>query len=127
MLNLQTIAETLATKTKGNSWILVTSQEDIESVVGDINKTQKNDFSKIQARFKLKIPLTSANVDEVIEKRILDKTDPAKTLLKNVWKSEQSNFETILSFSEVGVQFKGYKGEDDFINKFPFVSYLYVR
>ena len=125
MLNLQTIAETLATKTKGNSWILVTSQEDIESVVGDINKTQKNDFSKIQARFKLKIPLTSANVDEVIEKRILDKTDPAKTLLKNVWKSEQSNFETILSFSEVGVQFKGYKGEDDFINKFPFVSYQF--
>jgi hypothetical protein len=125
MLNLQTIAETLATKTKGNSWILVTSQEDMESVVGDMNKTQKNDFSKIQARFKLKIPLTSANVDEVIEKRLLDKTDPARTLLKNVWKKEQSNMETLLSFSEVGVQFKGYKGENDFINKYPFVSYQF--
>lgn len=125
MLNLQTIAETLATKTKGNSWILVTSQEDMESVVGDMNKNQKNDFSKIQARFKLKIPLTSANVDEVIEKRLLDKTDPTKTLLKSVWKKEQSNLETILSFSEVGVQFKGYKGEDDFINKYPFVAYQF--
>ncbi len=125
MLNLQTIAETLATKTKGNSWILVTSQEDMESVVGDMNKNQKNDFSKIQARFKLKIPLTSANVDEVIEKRLLDKTDPTKTLLKSVWKKEQSNLETILSFSEVGVQFKGYKGENDFINKYPFVAYQF--
>ena len=66
MLNLQTIAESLATKTKGNSWILVTSQEDMEAIVGDMNKSQQNDFSRIQARFKIKIPLTSANVDEVI-------------------------------------------------------------
>jgi hypothetical protein len=125
MLNLQTIAETLATRTKGNSWIVVTSQEDMESVVGDMSKTQKIDFSKIQARFKIKIPLTSANVDEVIEKRLLDKTESARSLLKNVWKREQSNMETLLSFSEVGVQFKGYRDEDDFINKYPFVSYQF--
>ena len=125
MLNLQTIAETLATKTKGNSWILVTSQEDMERVVGDMTKSQQNDFSKIQARFKLKIPLTSANVDEVIEKRLLSKTDPARDLLKTAWKKEQSNMETLLSFSEVGVQFKGYQNEKDFISKYPFVSYQF--
>ncbi len=125
MLNLQTIAETLATRTKGNSWILVTSQEDMEQVVGDMTKSQQNDFSKIQARFKLKIPLTSANVDEVIEKRLLSKTDPAKALLKNVWLKEQANLETLLSFSEVGVQFKGYQNEQDFLNKYPFVSYQF--
>jgi len=125
MLNLQTIAETLATKTKGNSWILVTSQEDMERVVGDMSKAQQNDFSRIQARFKLKIPLTSANVDEVIEKRLLSKADPATGLLKNVWKNQQSNLETLLSFSEVGVQFKGYQNEKDFISKYPFVSYQF--
>jgi hypothetical protein len=125
MLNLQTIAETLATKTKGNSWIMVTSQEDLERVVGDLTKSQQNDFSKILARFKFKISLTSANVDEVIEKRLLSKTDPAKALLKNVWKSQQSNLETLLSFSDVGVQFKRYKNEKDFINKYPFVSYQF--
>jgi hypothetical protein len=125
MLNLQTIAETLATKTKGNSWILVTSQEDMERVVGDMSKAQQNDFSRIQARFKLKIPLTSANVDEVIEKRLLSKTDQSSAVLKNVWKTQQSNLETLLSFSEVGVQFKGYQNEKDFINKYPFVSYQF--
>ena len=125
MLNLQTIAETLATKTKGNSWIFVTSQEDMERVVGDMTKSQQNDFSKIQARFKLKIPLSSANVDEVIEKRLLSKTDPAKELLKTVWKKEQSTMETLLSFSEGGVQFKGYLSELDFIKKYPFVSYQF--
>jgi len=125
MLNLQTIAETLALKTKGDSWVLVTSQEDIESVVGDMNKAQLNDFSRIQARFKTKIPLTSANVDEVIEKRLLSKTKPATDLLKNVWKKEQSKMETLLSFSQVGVQFKGYQSDGDFINKYPFVSYQF--
>jgi hypothetical protein len=125
MLNLQTIAETLATKTKGNSWILVTSQEDMESVVGDINKSQQNDFSKIQARFKLKIPLTSANVDEVIEKRLLSKKEPAKVLLKDLWVKENANMETLLSFSDSGVQFKKFKDEKDFINKYPFVVYQF--
>lgn len=125
MLNLQTIAESLATKTKGSSWILVTSQEDMEAIVGDMNKSQQNDFSRIQARFKIKIPLTSANVDEVIEKRLLKKNDDAKTELKKVFGKESDHLRTIYSFSDAGVQFKGYKDDLDFVNKFPFLPYQF--
>lgn len=125
MLNLQTIAETLATRTKGNSWILVTSQEDMEKVVGDMNKSQQNDFSRIQARFKIKVPLTSANVDEVIEKRLLKKNDTAQKHLVASYKKESAHLDTLLSFSDAGVQFKGFKGDIDFGNKFPFVSYQF--
>lgn len=125
MLNLQTIAETLATKTKGNSWILVTSQEDMEKVVGDMNKSQQNDFTRIQARFKLKIPLTSANVDEVIEKRLLKKNEGAHKEFIKTFKKEKAHLDTLLSFSDAGVQFKGYKSEDDFANKFPFAPYQF--
>lgn len=125
MLNLQTIAESLATKTKGSSWILVTSQEDMEAIVGDMNKSQQNDFSRIQARFKIKIPLTSANVDEVIEKRLLKKNDDAKTELKKVFGKESDHLRTIYSFSDAGVQFKGYKDDYDFVNKFPFLPYQF--
>lgn len=125
MLNLQTIAETLAVKTKGNSWILVTSQEDMESIVGDMNKSQQNDFSKIQARFKIKIPLTSANVDEVIEKRLLSKNEPSKNFLTAMWHRESANLESLLSFSDSGVQFKKFKDEQDFINKYPFIVYQF--
>ena len=102
MLNLQTIAETLATRTKGNSWILVTSQEDMEKVVGDMNKSQQNDFSRIQARFGIKVPLTSANVDEVIEKRLLKKNDDAQVQLASGYKKESAHLESLLSFSEAG-------------------------
>lgn len=125
MLNLQTIAETLATRTKGQAWVLVTSQEDMEKVVGDMNKAQQNDFSRIQARFKIKVPLTSANVDEVIEKRLLQKKQNAKKLLADTWQKQHANLETLLTFSEVGVQFKGYKEEKNFVNKYPFVPYQF--
>ncbi|HZK07238.1 MAG TPA: BREX system P-loop protein BrxC [Bacteroidales bacterium] len=125
MLNLQTIAETLATKSRGKAWLLVTSQEDLESLIGDDSTVQSDDFSKIQGRFRVRIPLTSANVDEVIEKRLLAKNDPGKAELSIVWNKEQSNLETLLSFSETGVQFRGFKGEADFINKYPFIPYQF--
>ena len=47
------------------AWIIVTSQQDIDS----ITKTKGNDFSKIQGRFDTRLSLSSANVDEVIKKR----------------------------------------------------------
>jgi len=125
MLNLQTIAETLATRTKGKSWILVTSQEDMEKIVGDMSKSQQNDFSRIQARFSIKIPLTSANVDEVIEKRLLKKKDEAQRLLAKSFKEQNVHLESLLSFSDAGVQFKGFADETDFANKFPFAAYQF--
>jgi hypothetical protein len=125
MLNLQTIAESLATRTKGSSWILVTSQEDMEKVVGDMNKSQQNDFSRIQARFKIKVPLTSANVDEVIEKRLLKKKEEPQKNLAISFKDESAHLESLLSFSEAGVQFKGYSNGADFGNKYPFVPYQF--
>ncbi|MCY0970258.1 BREX system P-loop protein BrxC [Chryseobacterium wangxinyae] len=125
MLNLQTIAESLATVTRGQSWILVTSQEDMEKIVGDMNKSQNNDFSRIQARFNIKVPLTSANVDEVIEKRLLKKKPEVQINLAETFKKESAHLDTLLSFSDSGVQFKGFKGENDFANKLPFIPYQF--
>lgn len=125
MLNLQTIAETLAVKTKGKSWIVVTSQSDMEKVVGDMNKSQQNDFSRILARFKIKIPLTSANIDEVIEKRLLKKEDEASVVLNDIYEKEKNHLESLLSFSETGIQFKGFQSKEDFSKKFPFVPYQF--
>ena len=47
MLNLQTIVEDLGTACKGKACVIVTSQEDFDS----ITKSMGIDFSKIQGRF----------------------------------------------------------------------------
>src|SRR6056297_4205374 len=77
MTNLQTIAETLNTRCKGQAWIIVTSQQDMEAIVGDTKVFQSQDFSKIMARFSIRMPLDSQNVAEVIQKRLLAKTPEA--------------------------------------------------
>ena len=69
MLNLQTVTEELGMKCEGKAWIIVTSQQDIDSVT----KVKGNDFSKIQGRFDTRLALSSANVDDIIKKRILEK------------------------------------------------------
>lgn len=125
MLSIQTIVETLAMKCKGRAWLFVTSQEDLEGVIGDNTKTQTDDFSKIQGRFKARIPLTSANVDEVIEKRLLAKTDLAQNDLTHFYQAEQANIETLISFSENGIQFRKFRDESDFVNKYPFLPYQF--
>ena len=126
MLNLQTIAESLATTCKGQSWIIVTSQEDLGSLVGDESATQSDDFSKIQGRFKIRMPLTSANVDEVIEKRLLAKNEQGEKHLTSIWKSEKDNLATLISFSDVGIQFKkSYEDAEEFTDKYPFIPYQF--
>lgn len=48
MTDLQTIAESLATRCKGRAWIIVTAQQDMDSILGEMTKQAGNDFSKIQ-------------------------------------------------------------------------------
>ena len=62
MTNLQTIAESLNTKCKGRAWVIVTSQQDMEAIIGDGKAFQSQDFSKIMARFGVKMPLNSSDV-----------------------------------------------------------------
>jgi hypothetical protein len=90
MLDLQTIAESLNTKCAGRSWMFVTSQEDMEKVIGDRTRQQGNDFSKIQARFKTRLKLSSANVDEVIRKRLLEKNDAGTAVLGNIYADQDA-------------------------------------
>ena len=65
MLNLQTITEELGTICAGRAWIVVTSQEDIDSVVGEMKQSKANDFSKIQGRFRSRLSLSSANINNI--------------------------------------------------------------
>ncbi|MFH3575138.1 hypothetical protein WAI05_22610, partial [Acinetobacter baumannii] len=74
MLTLQTITENLGTICKGRAWIIVTSQADIDAVLGEMSSSKANDFSKIAGRFKTRLSLSSSNTDEVIQKRLLRKT-----------------------------------------------------
>ncbi|WP_242086581.1 BREX system P-loop protein BrxC [Microbacterium lacticum] len=123
MLNLQTIAESLNTKCKGQSWVFVTSQEDMDKVIGDRTKQQGNDFSKIQARFSAKVKLTSQDVEEVISKRLLEKNDAGAAELMAIHAKEGANFKTIFDFVDGAKTYRNYVDGGRFISSYPFVTY----
>lgn len=126
MTNLQTIAESLNTKCKGQAWIIVTAQQALTDIVGDMNAQQENDFSKIQARFNIRMPLTSEDVAEVIQRRLLAKTEAANTRLGNLYEREKNNFRTLFQFSDGAFHFDPVSDREQFIASYPFPSYQYV-
>ena len=125
MLNLQTIAESLNTKCQGRAWVFVTSQEDMDKVVGDRTKKQGNDFSKIQARFATRVKLTSADVEEVIRKRLLEKNDKGTEILQAVYAQEHANFKTLFDFVDGAKTYRNFTDEAHFVGTYPFVSYQF--
>lgn len=125
MTNLQTIAESLNTKCKGQAWIIVTAQQDMASVIGDMTQRQENDFSKIQARFSNRMPLNSADVAEVIQRRLLAKTPEGQVILGNLYDREENNLKTLFDFADGSMKLKNYRDRDHFISSYPFPPYQY--
>ncbi|MDA1349799.1 MAG: BREX system P-loop protein BrxC, partial [Chloroflexi bacterium] len=125
MLNLQTITEVLGTLCGGRVWVVVTSQEDIDAVLGDLRNTHAYDFSKIQDRFKTRLSLSSGNVDEVIQERLLAKQEAVVGQLEDLFREKGDILRNQISFSNVGMTFKQYRDSDDFCRNYPFAPYQF--
>jgi hypothetical protein len=125
MLNLQTITEDLGTVCGGRAWVVVTSQEDMDAVLHDLRSTKSHDFSKIQGRFATRLSLSSANVDEVIQERLLAKKHDVCDELQGIFKEKGDILRNQLSFHNVGMTFKQYNDADDFCRNYPFAPYQF--
>ena len=123
MLNLQTIVEEIGSKCEGRVWVMVTSQEAIDS----ITKISGDDFSKIQGRFNTRLSLSSSSVDEVIKRRILEKTDLAEQMLRLRYEKDSAVLRNLFSFDRNAAvsDLKGYADEYEFVETYPFVPYQF--
>lgn len=119
MLNLQTIVEGLGNFTHGQAWVIVTSQEKLQVDDGD-------GFSKIQGRFATRLILSSANADEVIKKRLLEKKPAEYNYLKTKYETQEQSIRNMLTFDGNSTTLlSGYKSSDEFSESYPFVSYQF--
>jgi len=127
MLKLQTITEDLGKACGGRAWVVVTSQEDIDSVVGDMQSKKRNDFSKIQGRFSTKISLSSSNTNEVIQKRLLSKNDNARETLSTLFAEKGDILKNQLAFDvTTTAELANFKDPVSFIDNYPFIPYQYT-
>ena len=117
MLELQTIVENLGNHCSGNAWVVVTSQQSIKEIY-------EIDFSKIQGRFDTRLALSSAHVDEVIQKRLLEKNDEAKQTLELIYEESEGILNNLLLFNN-SAEMKLFLDYNDFINFYPFIPYQF--
>ena len=122
MINLQSIVEEIGSKCQGKVWVLVTGQEAIDSIV----KISGDDFSKIQGRFNTRLSLSSASVGEVIQKRVLAKTEDADALLRMEYDKEHAVLKNLFTFSNAVLDIKGYADGAEFASTYPFVPYQFI-
>lgn len=121
MLNLQSIVEEFGARCGGRVWVMVTSQEAIDEValiVGD-------DFSKIQGRFNTRLSLSSSSVDEVIKRRVLEKTEPAELTLVQEYAQQSAVLKNLFTFEGSRGDLVGYASQADFTESYPFVNYQF--
>ncbi|ETT45418.1 hypothetical protein BSK66_10140 [Paenibacillus odorifer] len=121
MLNLQTLAEDLGTHCSGKVWIMVTSQESIDSIV----KVKGDDFSRIQGRFDTRLSLSSISVDEVIKKRILEKKEHVADKLKLLHHEKSATLKNLMSFKDSTADLRGYENDLEFADVYPFLPYQF--
>lgn len=122
LLNLQSLVEKIGSECGGKIWVICTGQEAIDEVI----KARQDEFSRIQARFKTRLSLTSASADEVIQKRILKKKPDATIELEKIYDAKSSELRNLFSFADATKDIKGYTGPEDFSRNYPFVSYQFI-
>lgn len=124
MLGLQTVVEDLGKYANGKAWVVVTSQQQIDALVEGSNRSAQLDFSKIQGRFATRLTMSSANADEVIKRRLLEKTPEAKNYLATIYQQERDRLNQLLIFPATP-KWSGYRDEQQFVDDYPFVNYQY--
>jgi hypothetical protein len=123
LLNLQTVVESLATATNGRATVFITSQADLEGVLGQVKFEQADDLSRIQGRFQTKMNLASADVQEVIQRRLLEKDPQEPEQLISIYEQEKENFTTLFRFGDGSIQLKGWLDCQGFCGLYPFHPY----
>lgn len=125
MLKLQTLAENLGTICKGRAWIVVTAQADMDATLGELSSQESDTFSKIAARFNTRLSLSGANVDEVIEQRLLRKTPESESTLKTIYAKEGDILKNQIIFDSTGPTLRSFESESDFVQCYPYPPYQF--
>ena len=124
LLNLQSLTEKIGSECGSKVWVMCTGQEAIDEII----KVRADEFSRIQARFKTRLSLTSSSVDEVIQKRILRKKAPVEKELEKLYEKNDSVLGNLFSFKhgDALLDIKGYSGAHEFAVNYPFVPYQFI-
>ena len=122
LLNLQSLIEKIGSVCLGKVWVVCTGQEALDKII----QTRQDEFSRIQARFSTRLSLSSSSADEVIQKRILKKTEEAREELEELYQNQKNVMDNLFKFKEAVGDIRGFENAEEFSVNFPFVPYQFI-
>ena len=84
MLDLQAVVQNLGRIGRGKMWIVVTSQEKLNELVGGLDD-RRVELARLMDRFPLQVHLEPADISEVTSKRVLAKNAEAEKTLRELF------------------------------------------
>lgn len=111
LLSVQALLEALQIRCGGQAWVIAVGQKDLDAVAGRYDK----DVLKIRDRFGLFLSLDAVNMDGIIKKMLLAKTEAAVEKLRTLYADRLASLPDPL----------GHKAHtfDDFADMYPFLPY----
>ena len=84
MLDLQAVVQSLGRVARGKIWIVVTSQERLNELVGGLEE-KRVELARLMDRFPLQVHLEPSDISEVTSKRVLAKNAAAEKTLRELY------------------------------------------
>ncbi|WP_175413346.1 BREX system P-loop protein BrxC [Methanosarcina mazei] len=121
LLELQTLAEDFGKIGLGKIWLIITAQESLDQIIESVKK-KEGEYKKIMDRFDTKLHLTSENIVEVLEERILKKKESSKEEITKIY----HDYEGIIAYAskmENPNRPMANCSEEGFVKVYPFLPY----
>ena len=123
LLELEGVSESLSALLQGKGWTIAIAQEDLNQVINSLTNISHKEFNKVSDRFRIKMPLSSDDVETIIKKRLLKKNTEGTKKLEELYKNNDG---TIIDFTNLKSKFPTKSDDPDkFITYYPFHSYQF--
>lgn len=129
MLDLQGVIQAFGRESKNRfraktivapCWIVVTAQEKLNEVV-DAMGDKQIELARLQDRFPIPIDLKQSDIQEVTEKRVLEKRPEVTALLRDLFNNNEGHLKTYCKLERTSRDM--IISEKDFVNLYPYLPY----
>ncbi|MBO6574434.1 MAG: BREX system P-loop protein BrxC [Rhodothermales bacterium] len=93
MLDLQGVVQSLGRVSRGNVWLIVTSQEKLTELVSGLDD-KRVELARLMDRFPLQVHLEPSDISEVTSKRVLSKNADAEGTLRSLYTENSGRLTT---------------------------------
>jgi hypothetical protein len=103
------------------AWIAVTSQEKLDEVVAAIDD-RRVELAKLQDRFRHRIDMSPADIQEVATRRVLAKKLEAEPMLRQLFQASQGQLNAAVRLERTAR--KSEVAEEDFVQFYPYLPHF---